>query len=334
LPTLNPSLHRKKIECPSEFCKDDFQILLFNYLLLDMPSSYLENYSFIDDKLNKLRINPKIIFTANAYWYDDSFNIWSSKRVFYGQSKLYLSQHGGALPPRYVNFNHEGKIADKNITWFKAINQNEIQLPPNKLSFKKINYIKNTKCVIIGYEYSRYSRRIESAAISSQSLTVFNNVCLFIECLNSDFIDSFYYKPYPSQGWGIKSQIQKKFPKLKVVENKLDEILCNSRIVICTYPQTTFSESIALDIPTILLFQDQLFGIIPEASDLVKTLTSSKIIFENPEDAANHIQNIWDDVDSWWQSEQLKETKKLIYQEMILNQGSNWYKSWVNLFNT
>ena len=116
------------------------------------------------------------------------------------------------MPPKFTNFNHELKTAEKYISWFKSTSINEVQLPPNKLTFNKNSYNKNTKCVIIGYDYPRYSHRIESAAISGQTIDVFKNMCQFIDNIKEDLIDNFYFKPYPDQGWELQSQILNLFP--------------------------------------------------------------------------------------------------------------------------
>ena len=61
---------------------------------------------------------------------------------------------------------------------------------------------------------------------------------------------------------------------------------------------------------------------------IFQKLVKSKIAFSNPEDASFHINNIWDSVDKWWDTEEVKNTiNEFIQQASPIS--NNPIKPWI-----
>ena len=107
----------------------------------------------------------------------------------------------------------------------------------------------------------------------------------------------------------------------------------SSRVIICSYPETTFSEAMATDIPTILVYSEQLYELNDVAMPLFKMLKTAKIIFNSASEASSHINSIWADPGAWWES---SETifARAEFRRQALNIDSDWLVKWANLLMT
>jgi putative transferase (TIGR04331 family) len=296
----------------------------------DLPFSYLENFDVIWKYTNSLNYNPEIIFTANAHFNDEVFKIWAAEMVSRGK-KLILSHHGGAFPPSFCNLYHEEECSNIYTTWFKEFNAKQKQLPPNKISAIEIN--KNGYfCSIIGFESTRYTLRAEAAPLTHQCISCYDQVVTFCHYLDKDIFKNLRIRPYESMGWGLKDRYVNEFgSKFIDAKNSYKTFLSNSKILIVTYPQTTFSEAFSSGKPTILLYKNELFELIETSNEIVNELIEAKIIFIDPEKAANHINNIWSNPNAWWESEIVIEARNKFYK-VALNINENWNEEWINFF--
>jgi putative transferase (TIGR04331 family) len=307
---------------------NEFESFLFSNILKDIPTAYVEEFQEIRTKTNKLRFSHKTIMTANAYWADDVFKIWAAKKQEEG-CKLLIGQHGGSFPPLFDTFNHEEDIAYKHITWFTPYHPKHVQLPPNKINKNFVN--NNGKfCSIMGFETPRYSYRITAGAISHQAITMFEQTSVFCNLLNPMIKDQLSIRPYPNMGWHTKQRYIDKFTDSVIDKSSTYKIFIkNARILVCTYPQTTFSEAMASGKPTILLYEPYYNEIIPEAEALMQLLKEANIVFNDAQLAAKHINNVWSDVEVWWNSFEVVNVRK-IYFDKALRVDHDSKKEWVN----
>lgn len=81
------------------------------------------------------------------------------------------------------------------------------------------------------------------------------------------------------------------------------------------------------DVPTILIsvkhYQERHMIAYP----LVDVLQKANIIFYSAEEAASHINSIWDNIFLWWDSENVKLARNL-FKNTALSFNKNWYKEW------
>ena len=71
-------------------------------------------------------------------------------------------------------------------------------------------------------------------------------------------------------------------------------------MAISGWNSTTFLETLASNIPTIIFWDEKYFELRPSAIKDFDVLKKANIYFNNPINAANHINLIWDDIDFWW----------------------------------
>jgi putative transferase (TIGR04331 family) len=112
----------------------------------------------------------------------------------------------------------------------------------------------------------------------------------------------FCYRPY-SRGFSTlndKAYMEKKVPGLNFVDGPLIDKLLECRLVVLDHSGTTLSLAMAADIPLVCFWQPEAWPYNEDGRRALVELESGGVFFDNPELAAKHIENIWDDVQGWW----------------------------------
>lgn len=309
--------------------KSPFEAFLLKRIVKDIPMVHVEGFLPLRARASRISMKPKAILTANAHWGNELFKLWSAERVLDGV-KLVTMEHGGSIPPTLSAMSFEEDIADLRTTWATPYHPKHRRMPPNKLATTKTQSSKKYLAVV-GVEMPRYNFRAEAAPKSGQVLRNCEMVCEFFELLGEDARVSFRVKPYPDRGWNTRQRFIETLGKEKVSE-ELDyyRFLSNARVIVCTYPQTTFSEAMASGLPSLLLYPAHLWETIPEMDSLLATLEAAKILFRDPQGAAAHINLIWEDPDRWWNSTEVLHARKEFIRQ-ALDMDSDWLKEWTNL---
>jgi putative transferase (TIGR04331 family) len=90
-------------------------------------------------------------------------------------------------------------------------------------------------------------------------------------------------------------------------------------------------------IPTVLIFNKKHYIFDDEVNVLIKKLVKNKIIFYDPKSAANHINNIWNDPEIWFNSENVKKARNLFLKEALgmsfPRDENKEEKKWVKILN-
>jgi len=155
------------------------------------------------------------------------------------------------------------------------------------------------------------------------------------DMLDEDIKYNFRVKPYPySQGWDTYQRFCDALGHHKVLKEKsLQKTFLVSRVVVCSYPETTFSEAMASKLPTILMYPSDLYELNPISLPLMESLKAAKIVFTDPVSAAEHLNLIWPNPDRWWNSSATIHARDE-FNRKALNLDPKWLKKWINLLKT
>ena len=147
--------------------------------------------------------------------------------------------------------------------------------------------------------------------------------------LNSNVFENFKYLHCIESNPYFNSQI-KNILKNKYVNkpNSLLKYLNESKIVLCSYPQTSMCESI-LTGPSILVYNFDDWPFDEKFLSVHQELIKNKIAFSNAREASLHINDIWDQVDEWWNSKGVKNAIEKFNKNLCLT-DKNSTNLWVN----
>ena len=334
-PKVNQDRYHRSIDVQPT---TDFEEFFQQHIFSQIPIAYLEGYAELNRVAGSIKTTGDVIFTANAHLDNDLFNCWAGDQVEKGK-KLVPSQHGGAMRSHINNFDHQEKIADRMVVWHKPYMDQHVQLSPNKIiSLKRRNNQSNEHLTLVPLEQKRYPTRAQDGPDSINYTEDYNQKIEFCNTLSPTVHEHLKVRSAQvigSNGWinsgdryarDLGQDKISKYPALR-------EAFAHSKLIVCTYPQTTFIEAMHSSVPTILLYCEEHWPLHPQFDDLIEDLKTNNIIFTDPVKAAEHINTVWDNPTEWWLD---PETQKAVnhFFEMTGKLSDDWVNEWTDFFRS
>ncbi len=175
---------------------------------------------------------------------------------------------------------------------------------------------KKKKCenlLFIGKSIRSYSYLLDSNSGACQSDSYLNDCFSIINSLRDDIKKNLIVRFKPvKKGWDEKERFEDLLSerKIDIGKKSIFSVVKNTKLYLAAYNGTGYLESLSMNIPTILFstpFDEKLRNSCIEDFNL---LEENKIYFKDPILASNHINQIWDDVDNWWYSENVQRARK------------------------
>lgn len=296
---------RNKLELFLKNSENEFERYINLRLIKDIPVAYIENYQNNIIEMKKAYINKNLSSSVIFSKFQDSselFKFFIANFIDHSNNKYYGYQHGGyygMLRFKQQEFN-EIRLSDKYFFWgqknlFFNTNIKVGQMPALKFAnLKKINKNKKniTKIVYIGANFNYYLYELETYYLGPQwreyyllQEQFFNNLSLKLRKILLNRVYGFYASKK-------KEELVKKISWIKFDnEKKIESHFNNETLLIIDYPGTTFLEALYVNIPTIMFWDNDKFLMRDGVENDLDTLRSCNILFNNPLEATNYINN-------------------------------------------
>jgi putative transferase (TIGR04331 family) len=283
-----------------------------------IPALYLEGYGDLRTCCAGLPWpgKPSLIFASNLFVRHDVFKAWVAQKTEDG-APLVTGQHGGlySLGLWYFIDEHQRAISDAFITWgWNAEGEPKIKPVGNlKMAGRDLGWDPKGDALMIQMARPRYSYHMFSMPFASQWLDYFEDQCRFVtalpECLRERLVVRLYGSDY---GWCQKLRWQDRFADIRLDEGSvpIESLVENSRLAISTYNGTTFLESMAANVPTIIFWNPNHWEISKSGAPYMEQLKIAGVFHETPESAAQQMAQVWDDVAGWWNSGRVQSARK------------------------
>ena len=300
---------------------NSFEGFLCKIIPEQIPTIYLEGFT----DLRKLIFNlpwpesPKVIFTANAHFVDDVFKGWAALKVCQGTPYV-ISQHGGNYgTAKYVPNSgleqHEITTSDRYLTWgwkeagkkyYPAVAQNLIGR-----EFK--NYNSNGDLILVQIHRDLRDTPWDETAIYKSYI---NNQFKFVKTLANHIQHELtvrLHSLYPMLVWEEDRTWEKKIPGIKIVKgtDSIENRIKNCRLTVYTYNSTGILENLSQNIPTIFFWNPKHWELRASALPYFEQLKQVGVFHDAPESAAKKINEVWDDVETWWDDEILQNARSI-----------------------
>lgn len=296
---------------------NNFHDISLFMVMRHIPISYMEGYKHLKSDISKFPwpSMPKVIFTSDSYSSDDAFKAWTAEKILAG-SKLIIGQHGGSYGMAKWSFSerHQITIAHKFISWgwnYKLYN-NINELGIIKTIGQKIRHNPNGTGLLILMASPRYSYHMMSMPVATQLLDYFDDQFMFYSLLPKKIKRQMLVRPYlHDYGWDQQGRWVDHSPKV-VFDNPKYSIISSikkSRIFISTYNATSYLESLSLNIPTVIFWDTHYWEIRDDVKEDFNLLASVGIFHLTPLTAANHVSEIWNNVDKWWFNDEVQTVR-------------------------
>ncbi len=290
----------------------EFEQCVKALLVAHMPTCYLEGYRSLlaQSQCRGWPVQPRIIFSSHAFNSDDVFKIWAAENMERG-SVLLAGQHGGHYGVGRWSFNedHEIAICDHYMSWgWRKPGCSKI-LPFGQIKTRRAGRptaAANARGLLVTCTTPQYSYFMFSSMVASQWLHYFDQQCRFVEGLRETVRQSFTVRKYPiDYDWSQQQRLQDSCPDVVIDDGRSDigDVMRTCRLYVSTYNATTYLESMAMNIPTVIFWDPCHWELRKEAVPYFEELARVGIFHATPESAASHVNQIWNNVEAWWQGE-------------------------------
>jgi len=310
---INPTI-RNRIDIKLDN-SSNFETYLTKCIPCNLPCSYVELYSALSLSIinKKWQRRPVSLLTAAEHWRNDNFKLFAANMVESG-SKLKILSHGGNGKYKYSSFeSYEFDICDEYFTWgwsniskfYKGFYIKKSYIN----SIKRKIFSKRTHLMHIVYSQHRYAKFIDSTPSYEQYIgNYIDEQISFLNNLSQEILKYTVTKLSYDLGNNLEYRLIDSVPFVNC-RNEYDDyfkLLVNSKIVVSTYNCTTFLESLFYDIPTIIFWNPDHWELSEHSIPYFDNLIECGVFHNTALSASNMINKIWDNVDDWWYSEEVR----------------------------
>jgi putative transferase (TIGR04331 family) len=283
-----------------------------------IPTLYMEGYAALTKHCDRLPWpkKPRLVFTSNSYSSDDVFKAWAAEKVEAGTA-LVIGQHGGNYGVGRWGFSedHECAISDGWLSWgWDDESRPQIKPVGNlKMVGVDMGWDPEGDALMVEVTMPRYSYHMYSVPVAGQWLGYFDEQCRFVDALPDDIRRSLLVRLYGiDYGWNQSARWRERFPDIRLDEGRapIAPLISKSRLYVSTYNATTFLESMAMNIPTIIFWNVHQWEIRDSAVPFFERLKSAGIFHETPELAAHQMTKVWHNVANWWNSNPVQGARR------------------------
>lgn len=298
---LRESLKEKLMELTDRCDMDAAYILIFELI----PIVYLEGLSELFNKLDSSNLpkNPEFIFTSNDYFNYEVFKLYTAFCSEQG-IKYFVGQHGNNYGTHlFTNPTIEESTCDKFLTWGWE-NDPKKHVPSFVFKISKHKKIKAKSDSLLLVQFPLGLNVLESN-LNFQPNLYFSDQIKLIRALDSIPLEDIVVRLSGSTINSINLDAKRftdYFPKIKIDygTTNISKMISQSRLTIFSYDSTGILENLALNIPTLAFWQNGLEHLNSNAKKDYQELLEAGIIHVSPESVGNKVNQIWGDVETWW----------------------------------
>ena len=291
-------------------------------LLFDLiPVNYLEGYKALLEatELSGWPEKPKFIFTSNNFIADEIFKVWTAEKVNRGTPYI-VGQHGNRYGTHKFNeLTIEEVTSDRFLTW--GWKRGLPQHTPAFI-FKNAHKSKKGKSLNTGLILLQENpvARFEVWEQASEFEKYMEEQFSLVTCLEKEARENLVVRLHPAylvmQGEGdIRWRNFDQNIKLDLGKTPIRELCFNNRLIVHGYDSTGILETLEANRPTLAFWQNGLNHLVEEAIPYYELLIEAGIVHLTPESAAIKINEVWGDVDNWWQSIEVQSAREIFCHE-------------------
>jgi putative transferase (TIGR04331 family) len=297
----------------------DFAEFLGSSISRHLPTVYLEGFGDLCTQTfseNILPKPPRVIFTNTLLHRSEQFKLWSATFVSQGKTKLLSGQHGGGYGVyKYQNWSeiYEHSVVDNFLSWAKGATSSVdlgtcVQADSN--SYRPD--FKGDLLVVLGPVTRQQNNfNLGNTHCNSSYYTMLKQ---FLFSLKTDLLPSVVIRPKNASAVSKPARLSTKqisevldgFENLDAGKQSLEQSLSSCRLAVVTYNETTIPTNMMNGFPTITLWDPKYVRLNSQAEMVYHQMHEAKILFYSPQLAAEHITQIWSDVEGWWKSAQVR----------------------------
>jgi len=295
----------------------EFLAVARSLLFETVPTCYLENFITLRKTAERLGWprKPKFIFTSNNFNSDEAFKVWTAGQVDSGV-KYIVGQHGNNYGTRkYNSINKiEETTADTFLTWgwTDGLQQHQPAFIFKIAGISSAQYDPTGALLLIELHSGNSNTYWDDYA--EHLYYYYPDQQRFVECLSPVCKERLIIRLHNSHkhlNWNDEARWKDFDNTLQIETGKtpIFQMIRKSRLVVHSYDSTGILEALSLNIPTVAFWQNGLEHVRDSAMPYYQKLVDAGIVHLSPGSVAEKVNQIWDDVDGWWNSSVVQEAR-------------------------
>ena len=216
--------------------------------------------------------------------------------------------------------------------WDKQENYsgNIVPMPSPLLArFKNKHNQKKAVLLMVGTAAYPYLFRLSSGQHAVQIMKYRKEKVSFIRNLDIDVFRALLYRPYLNEAAVLNdlSYIENKFPGIAICSSNFHKEMLNCKLLILDHPGTTLCIAMAANVPTICFWDKNHWVMSKQAKPYFEAMKEVGMFFESGKSAADKVNEIWNDVKSWWSISDIQKARK-DFCEKQANTSKYWRFKW------
>lgn len=324
---------------PTENVSEEFppkfiEVLDF-FLESTLPDSYGSSFLTLDKKALKKEFSTGRIFIGNNMPHSEVKRLELAHALERGE-KLISVQHGsGYGVSRNLSWAAEFEyLFYAFLTWgwteHGTYSGNFIPLPSPLLSkYRNKHKEKNTSLIMVATKIDL--RDVRPFAGRALDWIAYRSMKLdFIEGLDLAPKNNLVYYAYTRGNMDLDDVnfLDTKLKGLRVVSKGLNKDMINCRLLLLDHPGTTLHISLAANVPTVCYWNPDSFHFAAQAEPYFELLRQCNMLFNGPVAAAEHINKVWPNIDSWWLSDDVQNARES-WSNNFARTDRFWWWAWI-----
>lgn len=322
--------------------RDEFETVVKRCLPADMPMSCLETFAERRHRALSKR-PPRVLVSAFGWYIDEGFKLFAAEAQASGCC-LVAAQHGGyygmlrAISPE----SHEQALSDRfyGWGWCNGLQPGTVvhALPGFPLADaarwveRRARDHSRARVVFITTMHPRYLYRFQSHPVGPQWMEYVSWQMRFASSVPPDVRRRLLVRFYPhNYGWNVHDCWRSRFPDVAVDDPPapMGDHLVSAALLLLDHPSTTLLEAMAAEVPLVLFWNPERFAMRPSAVGPFDELRRARILHDTPEAAAAHVNEIVDDIESWWADPGVRDARGQ-FRHMFARSSPHWLNEWKN----
>jgi putative transferase (TIGR04331 family) len=278
---------------------------------------------------------PKTIATAMALNNDDAFRLWCVHAHKRG-ARLLDCQHGGGYGKRHspdLAEHMEYRIADKFISWGGSgdLARSTVTLPVPPHFFVKRRSATDGRMLYLGTSVDRWPSNIAHFPFGPMVLPYLDRQVAFWRALPSELQPKLLLRANPGDaGWSETRRLRRQAPQLELddFQRSFAQSIGKARLVIVDNLNTAFLQSMGSGIPTILVWDPEVWAVNKAARTYFDALETAGVFFRSPEAAAAAAARIWQDPQGWWETPAVAAPVNE-FVDFYMTRSRDWARPWL-----
>lgn len=317
---------------------DEFESVLSKTLLFNIPFLFVEGFATFRRAVMRLPTHQsKAFYVTNHLQWNNILKFFLAEH--YQTIKILNMQHGGGYGVDFINITEEYEKSVSDVFYTAGWKKKAKTIPLSIPKFRKREPLAAPSTDNILFTMNEMPRYVYRLCFQAMAASYLKEIIRYTMVFLTNFQrrDKLLIRSYPQHinGWDTCERIAECYPDCSFDDfsKPFDQRLFQAKIFLSNCAHTTYLEALAINKPTVVLISNKIVRFHPDAQPYFDRLQEVNILHYSPKSAAEHLNAIYDDLDTWWQSNKVQEAR-IAFVTKYARCMSNWAKEWSKEFRS